>query len=224
LFVLLIYVQSSTKISEGQLVFMRDGTKMKRGRPKKYDSDVALGKALETFWKKGYTGTSLDELSEATEMNRPSLYAAFGGKRDIYVSTIEMYRAMAAKQLEQALAKEIPIKKALLNVYTGALEIYYPSQQTPRGCYMIGTATVEAVHDKKIKAAYLEGLKEIERALHERFAYSKQKGEIAQTKDIDAMASMAVSVLYSLAVRSRAGDTRETLEKVVGHALTMICD
>jgi AcrR family transcriptional regulator len=157
-------------------------------------------------------------------MNRPSLYAAFGDKRDIYVSTIEMYRAMAAKQLEEALSKEIPIKKALLNVYTGALEIYYPSQQTPRGCYMIGTATVEAVHDKKIKAAYLEGLKEIERALHDRFAYSKQKGEIAQTKEIDAMVSMAVSVLYSLAVRSRAGDSRETLEKVIGHALTMICD
>jgi AcrR family transcriptional regulator len=177
---------------------------------------------METFWKKGYSGTSLDELSDATEMNRPSLYGAFGDKRDIYVSTIEMYRSMAAQQLEEALAKDIPVRKALLNVYTRALDLYYPTHQPPRGCYMIGTATVEAIHDKKIKTALSEGLREIERALHDRLMYSKQKGEIAPSKDVDAIVSVAISVLYSLAVRSRAGDSRETLEKVVEHALNMI--
>src|SRR6185503_13287769 len=64
----------------------------RRGRPRAYDPDTALARAAATFWKAGYAGTSLDDLVEATGMNRPSLYAAFGDKREIYLKTLEHYR------------------------------------------------------------------------------------------------------------------------------------
>src|SRR2546423_14715860 len=63
-----------------------------RGRPRAYDPQVALARAAEVFWKAGYAGTSLDDLVAATGMNRPSLYAAFGDKRALYLKTLEHYR------------------------------------------------------------------------------------------------------------------------------------
>ena len=61
----------------------------KRGRPRSYDPETALARAAAVFWKAGYAGTSLDDLSQATGMNRPSLYAAFGDKRDLYLKTLD---------------------------------------------------------------------------------------------------------------------------------------
>src|ERR1700681_4918141 len=65
---------------------------IRRGRPRAYDPEVALAKARNAFWQTGYAATSLDDLSEATGMNRPSLYAAFGDKRDLYLKTLAYYR------------------------------------------------------------------------------------------------------------------------------------
>src|ERR1700759_1462879 len=64
----------------------------KRGRPRAYDPDVALSRAMDVFWKDGFAGTSLDELSAATGMNRPSLYGAFGDKRELYIKAYQHYR------------------------------------------------------------------------------------------------------------------------------------
>src|SRR3954451_6934537 len=64
----------------------------KRGRPRTYDPDLALSRAMDVFWKDGFAGTSLDELSAATGMNRPSLYGAFGDKRDLYIKAYQHYR------------------------------------------------------------------------------------------------------------------------------------
>ena len=76
----------------------------RRGRPRAYDPQVALARAAETFWKAGYAGTSLDDLVAATGMNRPSLYAAFGDKRDLYLKTLEYYRDEGRALAREALA------------------------------------------------------------------------------------------------------------------------
>ena len=64
----------------------------RRGRPRAYQPDVALGKALDLFRKDGFAATSLDDLSAATGMNRPSLYGAFGDKRELYIKSYQRYR------------------------------------------------------------------------------------------------------------------------------------
>ena len=75
----------------------------RRGRPRAYEPDVALGKALDLFRKDGFAATSLDDLAAATGMNRPSLYGAFGDKRELYIKTYQRYRddarAMAAMSM-----------------------------------------------------------------------------------------------------------------------------
>src|SRR5215510_10816443 len=111
----------------------------RRGRPRAYDPDTALARATETFWKAGYAGTSLDDLGTAMGMNRPSLYGAFGDKRDLYIKTLEHYRDQVRAVPREALADGPPLPTFLRQFYGGALALYL-SGESGRGCYSIGTA------------------------------------------------------------------------------------
>ncbi len=86
----------------------------RRGRPRAYEPEVALAKALDLFRKDGFAGTSLDDLSAATGMNRPSLYGAFGDKRALYIKTYERYRADARAAMQEAFKGDLPLRKRLL--------------------------------------------------------------------------------------------------------------
>ena len=111
--------------------YLRNGTKKlmeqkaepkRRGRPRAYDPQAAIARAAETFWKAGYAGTSLDDLVEATGMNRPSLYAAFGDKRDLYLKTLEHYRDEGRALARHALAGEPTLRVFLKRFYDKALD------------------------------------------------------------------------------------------------------
>src|SRR5262245_12046813 len=127
-----------------------------RGRPRTYDPEVALARVTESFWQAGYSGTSLDDLSAATGMNRPSLYGAFGDKRDLYLKAVARYWELSRAAMREALAYDRPLREALQSLYRKALSMYL-SGKSPRGCFAIGTATTEAVGDPKIRASLAEG-------------------------------------------------------------------
>src|SRR5438067_9724251 len=111
-----------------------------RGRPRAYDPDVALARATESFWDGGYAATSLDELSAATGMNRPSLYGAFGDKRELYIKAHARYRSDARAAMTDIFSTELPIKARLKRIFAVALEIYLSGEQGPRGCFTVMTA------------------------------------------------------------------------------------
>jgi AcrR family transcriptional regulator len=194
-----------------------------RGRPRAYDPDTALTGALNAFWHQGYSGTSLDVLSDATDMNRPSMYAAFGDKRALYLQTLDRYTAEANKAIERALDRGHSLSEGLRRFYDNALSMYFESGGEPRGCYLIGTATTEAGADSEVGAKLLESLRGFERALEARIRDAKTAGELDAAADPAALAMIASSVLHSIAVRSRAGDSRAALKALSETAIQLIC-
>src|SRR6201999_3420920 len=96
----------------------------KRGRPRAYDPDLALSRAMEVFWKEGFAGTSLDELSAATGMNRPSLYGAFGDKRDLYIKAYQHYRERSRVGMVELFKQDLPLRQLLQRIFERALDIY----------------------------------------------------------------------------------------------------
>src|SRR6266496_2756043 len=92
----------------------------RRGRPRTYQPEIALGKALDLFRKGGFAATSLDDLSAATGMNRPSLYGAFGDKRELYIKAYQRYRADAAGAMIDIFKQPQPIRQRLQRIYAGA--------------------------------------------------------------------------------------------------------
>src|SRR3954453_3567340 len=152
----------------------------RRGRPRAYQPEVALGKALDLFRKGGFAATSLDDLSAATGMNRPSLYGAFGDKRELFIKSYQRYRDDARVAMANIFREPSPIRRRLERIYAIALDIYL-SGESPRGCFTVMTAASEAVADPDIRAMVLEGFIELDKAFAACFRLAKEKGELPQT-------------------------------------------
>ena len=193
----------------------------RRGRPRAYDPAQALARAADTFWKAGYAGTSLDDLSEATGMNRPSLYAAFGDKRDLYLKTLEYYREESRALARAALADDPPLRVFLKRFYDKALDLYL--DDGPRGCYSIGTAATVAAVDDQVRAFLADSMRSTDSFLKHQIEKAKERGEIARDADAAALAYLATATLHTLAVRSRAGIARKELDALADAAIKVIC-
>src|ERR1700736_4184559 len=146
----------------------------RRGRPRAYQPEIALGKALDLFRKDGFAATSLDDLSAATGMNRRSLYAAFGDKRELYIKSYARYRADARAAMLEIFRGELPIRERLARIYAAALDIYLSGESGPRGCFTVMTAASEAVADPEIRAMLQEGFVEFDRAFAICFRHAKE--------------------------------------------------
>jgi AcrR family transcriptional regulator len=194
-----------------------------RGRPRAFDPGKALHEAREVFWDAGYAASSLDELSAAMHMNRPSVYAAFGDKEALYLQALQGYRDEGAAAIRVALDPGKPLAEGLRALYAGALDLYFSNAPAPRGCFLIGTAAVEAVRNEKVRATYRGSLALFDRLIEARFRLAKQTGEIDAGSDPVVLAKLADSILFSLAVRSRSGESRAECEAVAEAGVVMLC-
>jgi AcrR family transcriptional regulator len=184
---------------------VQNKTAVRRGRPRAYDPHKALSNAMNAFWRAGYSATSLDDLTEATGMNRPSLYGAFGDKRALYLATMDRYIELSTVVFGKALSNAT-LEESLRSAYENALSYYLPPDAAQRGCFIINTASVESVTDEEVRTKLREGLRGFDRGLESRIRRAKAEGELAENADPVALALLASSILHSLAVRSRAGD------------------
>jgi AcrR family transcriptional regulator len=194
----------------------------RRGRPRAYDAGQALSEARNAFWKHGYAATSLDDLSAATAMNRPSLYAAFGDKHALYLKTLESYRNDARTQLAERMSGERPLAAELGEVYDLALASYLATD-SPRGCFLISTAVTEASSEPAVRAVLAAALGEINEAFTRRFRLGRERGELSSASDPAGLARIASAALYSLAIHARAGLSRKELEGIAAAAVRLIC-
>jgi TetR/AcrR family transcriptional regulator, copper-responsive repressor len=194
----------------------------RRGRPRAYEPGVALGKALELFRKGGFAATSLDDLSSATGMNRPSLYGAFGDKRELYIKSYQRYRDDARAATVEIFRQEMPIRKRLERIYSVALDIYFAGDEGPSGCFTVMTAGSEAVADPDIRAMVLDALSELDKAFARCFSRAKEKGELKGGADPAVLGQLASATLHTIAIRSRAGIPRKELEAIVSGALDVM--
>ncbi|MEA2870654.1 MAG: hypothetical protein QOH67_630 [Hyphomicrobiales bacterium] len=193
----------------------------RRGRPRAYDPQVALARAAEVFWKAGYAGTSLDDLAAATGMNRPSLYAAFGDKRDLYLRTLDYYREESRALARHALADNPTLRVFLKRFYDKALALYLTDG--PRGCYSIGTAATVAAVDDRVRAFLADSMRTTDSFLTHQIEKAKKRGELSPDAEPAALGYLATATLHTLAIRSRAGLPRKELNALVEAAINVIC-
>jgi AcrR family transcriptional regulator len=194
----------------------------RRGRPRAYEPEVALGKALDLFRTQGFAATSLDDLSEATGMNRPSLYGAFGDKRELYIKSYQRYREDARASMVEIFRREMPVRQRLERIYASALNIYLSGETGPRGCFTVVTAASEAVSDPDIRAMVLDGLSELDKAFANCFRKAKEQGELPESADPTVLAQLASATVHSIAIRSRARVSRKDLEAIVTGAIDVM--
>ena len=178
---------------------------------------------MATFWDAGYAATTLEDLTERMNMNRPSLYGAFGDKRALYGLAIARYRAMRRAARADALSEDRPLREGLRRYYQAALDLYLSGDNGPRGCLLIGTTLTEAVLNQEARGVMHEALAESDTAVEARLRRAQEKGELPKTADAPSLARLVSAVLHSLAIRSRSGEPRETLEAMIEPTLDVVC-
>ncbi|OSJ07859.1 TetR family transcriptional regulator [Bradyrhizobium canariense] len=196
---------------------------VRRGRPRAYDTQAALKQATETFWKTGYSGTSLDSIAAATGMNPPSLYAAFGNKHALYLEALARYWETSLAATREALAQDRPLGESLMLAFEAALSIYFSRKGGARGCFVIGTALTEAVDDAAIRNSVAAGLRTIDADFEARFRTALEKGELKHNADPSALAVLASATMHTIAIRARTGARRAELSEIARKAVTIIC-
>lgn len=192
-----------------------------RGRPRSFDIEATLAQATLTFWQRGYAATSLDDLSAATGLNRPSLYGAFGDKHALYLQALRLYTEQSDAAIAHALAGR-PLRDGLLRVYELALQLYCPADAAARGCLLIGTAATEAPRDEAIREALDEALRGFTAAFEARLLRAENEGELPAGSDAALLAQLASAVLHSMALRARAGEAREALAAFAAASVEML--
>jgi AcrR family transcriptional regulator len=199
------------------------GAQKKRGRPRAFEPDIALGKAMDTFRDGGFAATSLDDLSEAMGINRPSLYGTFGDKRELFLKAYERYRAEMAKVFAHAFEPGLTLRQMLERIYATALDVYLAGENGPRGCFTVMTATSEAMADPEIRPLVQRALSSTQRTLAKRVQAAVETGELPPTVDVQVLSQIAASTIEALAIRSRARLPRTELEAIAKGTVDLIC-
>lgn len=184
-----------------------------RGRPRAFDRDEVLDRAVTTFWAKGYGGASLDDLTENMGINRPSLYATFGSKHDLFMEAIDRYAVTLGCQPVNALYSEPDIENAVEAYFEASIRCV-TSKDGPKGCLIASVATEEAEEDEKVRTKLSGMFTESDRTIADRFLVAQDKGQLSEELDPLALARMIVSITHSFAVRARVGTSREVLTRL----------
>lgn len=182
---------------------MRNGTQSdpRRGRPPAYDRRAALKAIVETFRRQGFAATSLDDLATATGMNRPSLYAAFGNKKAMYLAALEQFRRDMIEAVDATAEQSSALPETLIAFFDAAIRFYCSG--TSPGCLVLCTAPTEAAVDDEIRAKLTGVLAEIEHQIRRRVDRVVAMG--ARVHDASALSQLMSAVLVSVAIQARAG-------------------
>jgi TetR/AcrR family transcriptional regulator, copper-responsive repressor len=196
--------------------------KPRRGRPRAYDPDAALRAARDVFWVKGYAATSLDDIAQATGMNRPSLYAAFGDKDAIYLAALQLQADGMVKAVMAAVDLDLPLRSFLQLFFSRTIDSYLAGEHGARGCFLIGTALTEFINRDKVAVLVREAFLRVETLLEQRLKSARTKGELPKSADPKAFAHLISATMHELSMLARSGESKARLLERANLAIKLI--
>ncbi|BBR59157.1 MULTISPECIES: TetR/AcrR family transcriptional regulator [Enterobacteriaceae] len=192
-----------------------------RGRPKVFDREAALDKAMTLFWQYGYEATSLSDLVEATGAKAPTLYAEFVNKEGLFRAVLDHYISRFASKNEACLfCEEQTLIEALRNYFT-AVATCFTSKDTPAGCFMINTSAALAASSKEIAKTIKSRHAVQEQTLSQFLQLRQARGEIPAEKNVAELALFLGCILQGMSISAREGASFETLMQITETTLRL---
>ena len=182
-------------------------------RPREFDVDSALDRALDVFWSKGYEGTSLDELCAVTGLSRSSFYAAFGSKRDLLLRTIDRYIERRTPDLAAVLGQQLPVRKAFAALASRFIDQIIAGSGR-RGCFLGNCAAELPRSDRLALARVRQGLARTEATFRAVLVRAAARGDLSANTDVDALARFLTAGFQGLRLVGKVNPNRAMLEDV----------
>jgi AcrR family transcriptional regulator len=196
---------------------MRSIRGKRTGRPREFDADRAVERAMQVFWQKGYDHTSLTDLTEAMGINPPSLYAAFGDKASLFRAALDRYQQLeATTYVNDALAQPTArafVERLLRGTADNQTNVRHP------GCLMVQGALIGRSNDSAIQREVRRRRARGETLVRERLVRAQREGDLPANTNPRALARFVVAVIRGMAVEAGAGATRKDLELIIRTAM-----
>ena len=190
---------------------------MAMGRPRSFDKDKALDQAMEVFWRKGYEGASLSDLTKAMGINPPSLYAAFGNKEGLLKAALDRYAEQRKGFLRTAF-DEATARKVAECLLRGVAD-FHTDPANPPGCLFTQGGLACGDGAEMIPRELAARRAQMEESVRDRFERARREGDLPRDADPAALARYLSTVMQGMGVQAAAGATREQLQQTVDFAL-----
>jgi AcrR family transcriptional regulator len=190
---------------------------MAAGRPRSFDTDKALDRAMHVFWRKGYDGTSLSDLTRAMRINAPSLYAAFGNKAALFGKVIDCYVAGPGRFIPKAL--EAPTARAVVEQLLKGVVGLQVAKNHPGGCLLVQSAVSAGDKTSRVRKEVMTRLAMAEGAIRKRLERAKSEGDLPRHANPADLARFVMAVLDGIAVAGATGASRKQLQNIAELAL-----
>lgn len=194
---------------------MKSETTARLGRPRTFNPDAALDRAMRVFWAKGYEGTSLSNLTRAMRINRPSLYAAFGNKEQLFRKVLDRYMNGPLAFFSRALAAP-KAREVVEQIFLGVARMA-ENRRVPPGCLLVQGALACGSASARKQVAARRVAADV--ALRNRFRRAKREGDLPKNADPAELASYVLTVVRGMAVQSAGGASRDQLRRIARIAL-----
>lgn len=187
------------------------------GRPREFDPEKALDRALRVFWAHGYEGTSLTDLTAAMGINRPSMYATFGNKEELFRRVLDRYAQDAACYVREGL-REPTARGAVEKMLFGSADELSATGH-PRGCLLVQGALACGDESEAVKRELSSRRASGEAAIRARLERAKVEGDLPADADAAELAGYVMTVLHGMSVQAAGGAKREKLRRIAGRAM-----
>jgi TetR/AcrR family transcriptional repressor of nem operon len=182
-------------------------------RPRAFEPDAAIDRALDVFWSKGYEATSLDDLCAATGLSRSSFYATFGSKKNMLLQTVTRYSEQRKPLLAAVLTQDLPVRDAFALLAQQFID-QIVSGSGRRGCFLGNCAAELPRSERAALTKVREGLASTEAAFHAALARAKARGELANGADPAALARYLTAAFQGLRLVGKVNPDRQALTDI----------
>jgi TetR/AcrR family transcriptional regulator, transcriptional repressor for nem operon len=189
-------------------------------RPKEFDQDVVLNRAMELFWDQGYQATSMDNLVEHLGIGRASLYATFGSKHELFLKALDSYIQARVTSLTEVLSQPGPVLPAIRKVVM--LFLKRASDLDRPGCMVVNTAAELATSDPQAGRYVQRTWMALESTLASALARARAQGELAPDRDPHAMASFLLVFIQGMLVVGKGDPDPDRLKSAAEQALNLL--
>jgi AcrR family transcriptional regulator len=188
-------------------------------RPRNFDPDEALDLARDVFWRKGFQGTSLDDITAATGLAKPSLYAAFGDKDALFLKILDRYHASIVANAERALNEGPSARDAIERWLTGFVP-YCSGVKGSRGCLSVNTAADGISDQKQVRDSVERFNRTLEQLLGDRLR--ADRAQFSDAFDPDAAAHTIMAIYLGLMVMAKDAPTAARVRAILKQALKLL--
>ncbi|MGO4498967.1 TetR/AcrR family transcriptional regulator [Paenibacillus sp. 2RAB27] len=190
-------------------------------RQREFDVDIALDAAMQIFWEKGFEATSLSDLTSRMGIQRPSIYSAFGDKKELFEAALRKYTNYHSSNIRAKLQNRSSVKEGFRTLFEGIVEEGY-SESCNRGCFCINTMVELAPHDEKFEILTREHQMYLSAIFQEAIERGVRSGELETDMNVKALAQTLVVSLIGLTVMMKSRPERSFIDNSVEIILTLL--